>query len=131
MATARYISRLAGLFNRFTFYNPSVSKSFSTVGGGVAFNAGFEVVKNLSLFTNNFYSNGGGRYIFGQGPSLIITADGAPSLVRAMSTVNGLEYQVNSKWKVFSYYSATNLGRNVTIDVERKAGRLWVHRFSK
>jgi hypothetical protein len=107
---------VGGLINRFTFYNPLVSKSFSTVGGGVAFNAGFEVLKNLSLFTNNFYSNGGGRFIFGEGPNLIIRADGSPSLVQAMSTVNGFEYQVNPKLKVFSYYSATYLGRNVTID---------------
>ena len=107
---------VGGLINRFTFYNPFVSKSFSTVGGGVAFNAGFEVSKNLSLFTNNFYSNGGGRFIFGEGPNLIIRADGSPSLVQAMSTVNGLEYQVNPKLKVFSYYSATYLGRNMTID---------------
>ncbi|HTF70737.1 MAG TPA: hypothetical protein VK638_49510 [Edaphobacter sp.] len=107
---------VGGLINRFTFFNPLVSRSFSTVGGGVAFNAGFEVLKNLSLFTNNFYSNGGGRFIFGEGPSLIIRADGSPSLVQAMSTVNGLEYQVNAKLKVFSYYGATYLGRNVTID---------------
>jgi hypothetical protein len=107
---------VGGLIDRFTFFNPSVGESFSTVGGGVAFNAGFEVLKNFSLFTNNFYSNGGGRFIFGEGPSLIIRADGSPSLVHAMSTVDGFEYQAKPKLKLFSYYSVTYLDRNMTID---------------
>ena len=107
---------VAGLVDRFTFYNPSTKQSFSTVGGGLSFNAGFEVLKNLSLFTNNFYSNGGGRFIFGEGPSLIIRGDGSPSLVPAMSTVDGLEYQLNPKLKLFSYYGITYLDRKVTID---------------
>lgn len=107
---------VGGLVDRFTFFNPSVGETFSTVGGGVEFNAGFEVLKNFSFFTNNFYSNGGGRFIFGEGPSLIIRGDGSPSPVHASSTVDGFEYQANPKWKLFSYYGATYLGRNVTID---------------
>lgn len=107
---------VAGLLNRFTFHNPAADRNYSIVGGGGSVNAGVEVVKNLSIFTNNFYSNGGGRFIFGQGPSLIIKGDGSPSLVRAMSTVEGIEYQMSPKVNLFGYYSGTNVGRSVTID---------------
>src|SRR5215204_4554085 len=53
---------------------------------------------------------------FGMAPSLIITAGGAPALVHAMWTLNGIEYQLNAKWKLHSYYSGTNIGKYVTID---------------
>jgi hypothetical protein len=107
---------IGGLLDRYTFFNPLVSKSFSTTGGAGQINGGFEVFKNFSLYTNNFYSDGGGRYIFGEAPSLIIRADGSPSLVHSMSTVDGLEYQLNEKLKLYSYYGGTYIGRNVTID---------------
>ncbi len=107
---------IGGLLDRYIFFNPTVSKSFSTTGGAGQINGVFEVFKNFSLYTNNFYSDGGGRYIFGEAPSLIIKADGSPSLVHAMSTVDGLEYQLNEKLKLYSYYGGTYVSKNVTID---------------
>ena len=107
---------VAGLINRFTFYNPLNNQRFTKVGAGVAVNAGIEAVRHLTFFTNNFYSDGGGRFVFGQGPALIIRGDGAPSLVHTMATVDGFEYQATPKWKLFAYYGGTYVGRNVTID---------------
>jgi hypothetical protein len=75
-------------------------------------------VKNLRLFANNFYSDGGGRYIFGQGPDLIIQGDGSPSLIQAYSMVHGLEYQVTPKTLLFGYYGGAYFQKNVAIDPE-------------
>jgi hypothetical protein len=76
--------------NRFAFFNPLNNLSFTITGGAVAFNAGVEAVRHLSLFTNNFYTNGAGSFIFGA-PDLIIQGTGAPSLLPAASTVDGIE----------------------------------------
>jgi hypothetical protein len=69
---------LAALWRRFEFYNPLSHRSFKTAGGGGSANFNFELVKNFRLVANTFYSDGGGRYIFGQGPDLIIRGDGSP-----------------------------------------------------
>lgn len=107
---------LAGLLNRFSFYNPLNDRHFSATGGGVSFSAGIEAVRNLTVYTSNFYSSGGGRWIFGQGPALIIKGDGDPSLVHAMSTVDGLEYQAMPGLMLYAYYGGTYIGRNTAID---------------
>src|SRR5262249_17397682 len=39
----------------------------------------FEIVKNLRLITNNFWSSGEGRYLFGLAPNFIVQANGKPS----------------------------------------------------
>ena len=53
----------------------------------MAVNGNVEVVKNFRLIANTFYSRGGGRWIFGQGPDLIIKGDGSPLPVHSASTV--------------------------------------------
>jgi len=107
---------LAGLLDRFTFYNPLDNRRFTIMGGGIACNAGIEVVRHLTLLTNNFYTNGGGAFIFGEAPSLIIQSTGAPSLIPAASTVDGLEYQATPKWRLWTYYGGTWIDRISTFD---------------
>jgi hypothetical protein len=107
---------LAGLTDRFEFYNPLNNRRFSITGAAVSFNAGVEAFRHLSLFTNNFYTNGSGNLIFGEAPDLIIQATGAPSLLPAASTVDGIEFQASSKWKFWAYYGGTWIGRISTFD---------------
>lgn len=107
---------LAGILRRFKFYNPLTLQTFKVAGGGGSLNLNVELVKDLRLFTNNFYSDGGGRYIFGQGPDLIIQGDGSPSLIRAYSMVHGLEYQVRPRTLLFAYYGGAYFQKNVAID---------------
>jgi hypothetical protein len=107
---------IAGLLNQFAFYNPLTTQKSSTVGGGGSFNAGIEIRENLTLFTTNFYSDGGGRMIYGEAPALVIRGDGAPSLVHSMSTMDGVEFQVTPKLKMWAYYGGTYICRNVVID---------------
>ena len=53
------------------------SATFTTEGGGGFVNLHVEIFKGFRLLTNNFWSDGGGRYIFGQAPDLVANADGS------------------------------------------------------
>ena len=66
---------------------------------------------NLTLLTANFYSDGGGRFIYGEAPALIIEGNGAPSLLHSMSTLDGIEYQATSKWRLWTYYGGTYIDK--------------------
>lgn len=107
---------VAGLLSRFAFFNPLSNQHFGATGGGLSVNGNLEVVKNFRLTANTFYSNGGGRWIFGQGPDLIIRGDGSPSLVRSVSTVDGFEYKATPKTMFYAYYGGAYFQKNVTID---------------
>jgi hypothetical protein len=107
---------VAGLMNRFVFYNPLNNRKFSIMGGGIGCNAGIETIRHLTVLTNNFYTNGGGNFIFGEVPALIVQATGAPSLMPAASTVDGLEYEATPRWRFWTYYGATWIHRISTFD---------------
>ena len=52
---------------------PAVPATTYTTGGRRRFlNMNFEVVKGFRLLTNNFWSDGGGRYIYGLAPDLVV-----------------------------------------------------------
>ena len=107
---------VAGLVRGFAFFNPLTNRHFGATGGGVSVNGNIELVKNFRLIANTFFSEGGGRWIFGQGPDLIIRGDGSPSLVQTASTVDGFEYQATPKTLVYGYYGGAYFKRNVAID---------------
>lgn len=68
---------VGGVLRSFRLYNPTTDNHFTATGGGGFLNLRFEVARGLSLLTNNFWSDGGGRYIFGQVPDLMVRADGS------------------------------------------------------
>jgi hypothetical protein len=107
---------VAGLLSDFKFYNPQTARTYVATGGGVSANFNVEAAHNLRLIANTFYSDGGGRWIFGQGPDLIVRGDGSPSLVHALSTVSGFEYQAGANNLLYGYYGGAYFGRNVAID---------------
>ncbi|HEX3101564.1 MAG TPA: hypothetical protein VHQ01_07230, partial [Pyrinomonadaceae bacterium] len=107
---------VAGLLSRFEFYNPLSKQKFTATGGGVAVNGNLELFKNFRLIGNSFYNEGGGRWLFGQGPDLIIRGNGSPELVRSASTIDGVEYQVTPKTMIYGYYGGDYFDRTVTID---------------
>jgi hypothetical protein len=97
---------------------PGANTTFPTstkVGGGGSLNLSFELVKNFRILTNNFISDGGGRYIFGQAPDFIIRANGTPSLVHSASTVTGFEWTAG-KTLIYSYYGGVYIGQNMALD---------------
>lgn len=85
-------------------------------GFGGEFNLNLELIKNFRLIANSFYSDGGGRYIFGMGPQAVVLPDGSISLVHSASTTDGIEYQVNKKTMVYGYYGGAYFQRNAFID---------------
>jgi len=115
--SSRFHIEAGGVLRQFRLYNPEPDTHFSATGGGGFLNARFGLTKSLNLLTNNFWSDGGGRYIFGQAPDLIVRADGNPSLIHAGSTVDGLEYKHGGSL-LYGYYGGIYIERNVAADFD-------------
>jgi hypothetical protein len=93
--------------------------NFSKEGGGGFLNLHVEIFKGLRLLTNNFWSDGGGRYIFGQAPDLVANANGSITPLHSSSTVSGFEY-TNKNTLIFAYYGGIMIGRDPVIDTTGK-----------
>jgi hypothetical protein len=114
---------VSGIARTFKIWNTSTgqptSGQYSTkTGGGVSVNANFEVVKNLRLVTNNYWSDGGGRYLFGQAPDVVVRADGTVSPIHSGGVVEGLEATVTKNLLLYAYYGGIYIQRNVAVDAK-------------
>ena len=87
----------------------------TTQGAGLLVGLNVAVLKNLRLISTNFFSDGEGRYLFGQAPDLIVRANGDLSAVRADGTIDGFEATVKNTL-FYAYYGGIYIGRNVAID---------------
>jgi hypothetical protein len=105
-----------GLERNFKTYNPLSKETFNAQGGGGAVNLNLELFKGFHLISNNFYGDGGGRYIFGQAPDLVLRADGSPSLIHSFSGVEGIEANVTPKTLLFAYYGGVYIDKNLIVD---------------
>jgi hypothetical protein len=108
-----------GFLSSFKTYNPLTSTSFTKQGGGGEANFNLELAKNFRLIVNTFLSDGGGRYLFGQAPDLIVRGDGSPSPLHAASTTDGFEYTAHNTM-FYAYYGADYIGKDVAIDTANK-----------
>jgi hypothetical protein len=106
----------AGLVRGFKTYNPATSTSYNATGSAMSVNVNFEPVKKLHLIGTSFFSNGGGRYIFGLGPDLIVDADGHPELVNAKAGIGGAELAI-SRTQLFGYSSVATFDQVTAADV--------------
>lgn len=92
----------------------TLTTNYKAMGGG-AFNGNFEVAKGFRLITNNFWSDGEGRYIFGQAPNFIVRPDGSLSGIHSGSTIQGFE--LNAKNSVlYAYYGGIYIKPNTALD---------------
>jgi len=112
---------IAGVEITNKFANPVSTPAFQTAtkaGGGGAVNFNVELAKGFRFFTNNFWSAGGGRYIFGQAPDFMIRADGSLSLIRSGSTVTGFEATVGKTMPtlLYAYYGGVYIPKNMALD---------------
>ena len=105
-----------GLLTRLRVLPALGAANNSVTGGGGSLNMNLEVIKNLRLIITSFYSDGGGRYIFGAGPAAVLRPDGTVSLVHASSGVAGFEWQINSKTLIAAYDGADYFQRNFFLD---------------
>ena len=106
---------VAGVESTVKLFNPLTQASFTKAGGGGSLNGNFELVKNFRVVTNNFWSDGEGRYLFGVAPNFIVRADGSPSMIHSGSTVSGFEYQ-RKNTQLYSYYGGIYIKRNADFD---------------
>jgi hypothetical protein len=114
---------VAGLYRTFQSYNPVTNVNFKKAGAGGSVNFNLELAPGFHFIANTFASDGGGRYIYGMGPDLIVRADGSISPVHAYSTVDGFEYSLKPKNNpkglesmLYAYYGGAYYGRNTALD---------------
>ena len=106
---------IAGIERTFKDWNPNTNVYFTKVGGGGSFNGNFEIAKNFRLITNNYWSDGGGRYLFGQAPDLMVRSDGSISPIHAGGTIQGFEATAG-KTLLYAYWSGVYIGKQCGSD---------------
>jgi hypothetical protein len=120
--TRKFHFEVAGVMIANKIAYPESGPAFPTntkVGGGGSINLGFELAPGFRILTNNFWSAGGGRYIFGQAPDFIIRANGTMSLVHSGSTASGFEWTAKRSL-LFAYYGGVYVGKNTALDTTGK-----------
>jgi hypothetical protein len=119
-------AELGGIMRAFKTFNPSNNSSSTITGGGVTAGLNVEVTRNFRLLANGFYSSGGGRYVLGLGPDVIVRPDGTLSGVHAGSGVAGFEYQANPQILLFGYYGGAYFQRNTGYTLDAAGNKVWV-----
>jgi hypothetical protein len=120
---------VAGIERTFKDWNPNTNVYFTKVGGGGSVNGNFEIAKNFHLITNNYWSDGGGRYLFGQAPDLVVRSDGGISPIHSGGTIQGFEATVD-KTLLYAYWSGIYIDKNVALDANGTSLVGWGYRGS-
>jgi hypothetical protein len=107
---------VAGLVRGFKTYDNGTHTSSSKTGTGFSANANVEPVKNLHLIATSFFSNGGGRYIFGLGPDFIVNRDSSITLVGAKSAIGGVEALATPRTLLFGYFGIARFDQTLATD---------------
>jgi hypothetical protein len=110
---------VAGLFRTFRVYNPVDANHYTSHGFGGSANVNFEIAKGVRVVSNNYWSDGGGRWIFGLAPDLIVRPDGSLSPIHSGSTVDGIEVQAKNT-QFYGYYGGTFIRPNTAVDATGK-----------
>ncbi len=82
--------------------------------------ANLQIFKNVRIIANTFFGAGGGRYLQGNGPDLIVRADGTISPVHTYATLDGFEANVTKNTLISVLYGGAYFGRNVALDTNGK-----------
>lgn len=124
--SSRFHFEVAGITSQFKVWNPNTGaalgagRHFSATGAGVQVGLNAAVTKNFRLITTNYWTDGDGRYLFGQAPDVIVRSNGSLSPVHAGGTVDGFEATVK-KTLLFAYYGGIIVERNVALDANGKS----------
>ena len=105
---------VAGLIRSFKVFNTLITpnRTDTITGGGGSISLNLQLIRNLTLIANSFYSDGGGRYNEGLGPDAIVKPNGSLSAVHSGSGLAGLEWQANRRYMFDAYYGAAYFERN-------------------
>jgi hypothetical protein len=120
--TSRFHFEVAGIARTFQDFNSNTTglgaqQHFKTEGGGLQFGMNAAILPNLRFITTNFWSDGGGRYLFGQAPDVVVHSDGSLSAVHADGTVDGFELAATKNLLLYAYYGGIYIGRQDLIDI--------------
>jgi uncharacterized coiled-coil protein SlyX len=115
--TSRIHFEVAGLQSTFKDWNPNTNVYKTAIGAGVSANAILGITDDFRLTSSNFWSDGGGRYLFGQAPDLIIRADGSISPIHSGGFTEGFETNVMKNTLLYGYWGGTYVGRDVALDL--------------
>ena len=124
--SSRLHFEVAGIERTFKIINPNAVAlgQYSTkAGGGVQAGINAEIFKNFRLISTNYWSDGGGRYLFGQAPDVIVRADGTLSPIHAGGTVDGFEARIKN-WLLYAYYGGIYIEKNTAIDLGATGTRI-------
>ncbi len=122
-----------GLVRDFRIFTPAsitgTNMTSTAVGVGGSVNANLELFKNFHLIANTFWSDGGGVYIIGSGPDIVIrqattTSPFTPSPVHAESGIGGFEYQATKSTMLYGYYGLAYYGRDFSVNPSSTSGAL-------
>jgi hypothetical protein len=117
--SSRVHVEVGGLERQFKLWNPTTTAKLSATGAGGFFNFNVALFKGFRFIGNTYYSDGGGRYIFGEVPDFVVRTDGTPSPIHTASTVGGFEYTHGNSF-LYAYYGGIYVERNVVIDTTGK-----------
>jgi uncharacterized coiled-coil protein SlyX len=108
----------AGLVRSFKVVNQlsTPAENSTLVGGGGSVNVNLELFKNFHAIANTYYSYGGGRYIFGLGPDVIVKSNGQLSGVHSGSGIAGFEWQTTPRAMLYGYYGGAYFQRNYGVE---------------
>ena len=110
---------IAGMLRNSSIFNSLNNRHFSKIGGAGSFNSNLELINHdrLHLIENFFYGNGVGRWMFGQGPDLVVNPNGSLGLLPGASASVGLESQATKDWFLYAYYGADFFDRRTVLDL--------------
>jgi len=109
-------AEVGGIARFFQTYNQTSKATFDKTGGAGFINIDFGLGNTgLRILTHNYWSDGGGRYIFGSAPDFIGRADLSIGLVHSGSTIDGFEF-TKKNTTVFGYYGLDYIARTVAVD---------------
>ena len=113
--TSRLHFEVAGLERSFRAFNLANGNRYGAIGVGGSFNAMLGLTDNFRLTSTNFWSDGGGRYLFGQAPDLVVRSDGSLSPLHSGGFTEGFEANVKNTL-LYGYWGGTYVGRDVALD---------------
>lgn len=99
---------------------PVIYTSHSTSGGAGFVNFNVNLASRFRVVANTFFGDGGGRYIGGTAPDLIVRANGSIAPLHSYSTTDGFEFNATKKALLYSYYSGVAIQRDVAVDANGK-----------
>jgi hypothetical protein len=99
--------------------NLSAGQTDTKAGGGIQVGLNGEIFPGFRLISTNFWSDGEGRYLFGQAPDLVINSNSSISLLHAGGTVDGFEARMG-RLLLFGYYGGIYIDRDTVIDTTGK-----------